>query len=157
LKHSEDPRRRSYIINPINGRFSLESVLAADLPSLLKQAEDWRRESYIIRLSDRRVRELIFKPPLAYDVGRAYPPGPSRDRAILFDPWTSTLRARILATELSSGRFRDFSNDPLVDLLLRHPDAGVHGAAEWVLREAARSEGDFRKRMNGGGLTGELE
>ena len=60
--------------------------------------------------------------------------------AILFHPETSMRRALILALgkygqdELSPGD-REPLIDKLLDLYRNDPDAGIHGAAEWTLRQ----------------------
>jgi len=65
--------------------------------------------------------------------------------AILFHPETSTLRALILtlgtygAEWLSPGE-RDPLTAKLLDLYENDPDAGIHGAAEWTLRQWKQEE-----------------
>ncbi len=60
--------------------------------------------------------------------------------AILFHPETSIRRALILAlgtfgTDRLSASERDSLIDKLLDLYRTDPDAGIHGAAEWALRQ----------------------
>jgi formylglycine-generating enzyme required for sulfatase activity len=92
--------------------------------------------------------------------------------AILFDPDTSTRRALILAL----GRYASEGLSPaerppliaeLLDLYENDPDAGIHGAAEWTLRQWKQPEklteiekkfrgkdpGDRRWSVNGQGQT----
>jgi len=66
--------------------------------------------------------------------------GKSRMDAILFHPETSMRRALILALgtygteELSPGE-REPLASKLLDLYRNDPDSGIHGAAEWTLRQ----------------------
>ena len=65
--------------------------------------------------------------------------------AILFHPETSTRRALILAlgtygTEGLSPGEREPLIGKLLDLYRNDPDAGIHGAAEWTLRQWKNEE-----------------
>jgi formylglycine-generating enzyme required for sulfatase activity len=67
-------------------------------------------------------------------------PGQQKMDAILFHPEISERRALILAlgtygTEGLSPREREPLTGKLLDLYRNDPDAGVHGAAAWTLRE----------------------
>ena len=115
LRHSPDPRLRSFILNWLN-------PLAAD-PKLIAAELD--------RLSP------TTKPTLAA--------GQQRMDAILFHPETSVRRALILAlgtygTEGLSPGEREPLIGKLLDLYRNDPDAGVHGAAEWTLRKWGQQE-----------------
>jgi formylglycine-generating enzyme required for sulfatase activity len=110
LRHSADPRLRSFILNWLN-------PLGVDLKTLT--AEFDRIDSNV-------------KPTPA--------PGQQEMDAILFHPGTSQRRALILAlgtygTEGLSAGERGPLIDRLLDLYRDDPDAGIHGAAEWTLRK----------------------
>jgi len=115
LRHSADPRLRSFIVNWLN-------PLGAD-PKLI-------------------VAELAR---LDSPTTRHAPPATQKMDAILFDPESSIRRSLILALgtyrteELSPGE-----REPLVDKLLEHyrndSDAGIHGAAAWTLRQWKQQE-----------------
>ena len=65
--------------------------------------------------------------------------------AILFHPETSKRRALILAlgtygTEGLSPGEREPLIGKLLDLYRNDPDAGIHGAAEWTLRQWKQQE-----------------
>jgi serine/threonine protein kinase/formylglycine-generating enzyme required for sulfatase activity/tetratricopeptide (TPR) repeat protein len=110
LRHSADPRLRSFIINWLN-------LLGAD-PKLIA-AEFERIDSNA-------------KPTPA--------PGQQKMDTILFHPETSMRRALILAlgtygTEGLSPGEREPLTAKLLDLYRNDPDAGIHGAAEWTLRK----------------------
>jgi formylglycine-generating enzyme required for sulfatase activity/tetratricopeptide (TPR) repeat protein len=110
LRHSTDPRVRSFILNWLN-------PLGAD-PRLIVTKLDQIASS--------------TKPTLA--------PGLQRIDANLFDPDTSMRRALILALGtygkdgLSPGE-REPLIAKLVDLYCTDLDAGIHGAAEWTLKK----------------------
>jgi serine/threonine protein kinase/formylglycine-generating enzyme required for sulfatase activity len=119
LRHSADPRLRSFIVNWLN-------PLGADPHPIAAQLD-----------------RLDSRPPRDRDanVGRIGNPSYALNMdAILFHPETSQRRALILAlgtygTEgLSPGE-----RDPLAARLLAvyrdDPDAGVHGAAAWTIRQ----------------------
>jgi formylglycine-generating enzyme required for sulfatase activity len=110
LRHSADPRVRSFIINWLN-------PLGAD-PTVLATALD--------HLSP------IARPTPAQ--------GQSFMDAVLFHPETSERRALILALGsygrdgLSPGA-RQTLTEKLLDLYRNDPDSGIHGAAAWTLRQ----------------------
>jgi serine/threonine protein kinase/formylglycine-generating enzyme required for sulfatase activity len=110
LRHSPDPRLRSFILNWLN-------PLAAD-PKLIAAEFD-------------RV-PATSKPTLAT--------GQQKMDAFLFHPEASQRRALILAlgtygTESLSFGEREPLIGKLLDLYRNDPDAGIHGAAEWTLRK----------------------
>src|SRR5262249_50559754 len=115
LRHRPDPTVRSYIVNWLK-------LLGADPKPLAAKLEH---------------------PAL----GPSSPPaeGPARMdmEAILFDPVVSVRRAWILALGECPG-FPASDREPLVALLLKayrdDPDAGIHGAAEWTLRQWGQGE-----------------
>ena len=110
LRHSADPRLRSFIVNWL-------FPLGADPRTLVVELD---------RL------QAITKPPPAQ--------GQQFIDAVLFHPETSIRRALILALGaygldgLSPGE-RDPLIGKLLDLYRNDPDAGIHGAAEWTLRQ----------------------
>ena len=120
LRHSTDPRLRSFIVNWLN-------PLGAD-PELLSP--------------NSTASTATAKPTPAQ--------GQQIMDAILFHPETSMRRALILALGtygtdgLSLGE-REPSIGKLLDLYRNDPDAGIHGAAEWTLRQwkkRGETEGD---------------
>jgi serine/threonine protein kinase/formylglycine-generating enzyme required for sulfatase activity len=141
LRHSADPRLRSFIVNWLNPLGADPHAIATGLARL---------DSLVGRGS----------PDPALVAGRGSPdpalPATAMD-AILFHPETSTRRALILALGtygaegLSPGE-----RAPLIAKLLNlyenDPDAGIHGAAEWTLRKweqpAKIKEIDARLRGN---------
>ncbi|MGO9597513.1 MAG: SUMF1/EgtB/PvdO family nonheme iron enzyme [Isosphaeraceae bacterium] len=110
LRHSADPRLRSFIVNWLNPLGADPKRIAAELDRIDPSA----------------------KPTPAQ--------GQQLMDAILFHPETSQRRALILAlgtygTEgLSSGEREPLTNK-LLDLYRNDPDSGIHGAAEWTLRQ----------------------
>jgi len=143
LRHSADPRLRSFIVNWLN-------PLGADPKAMVAEL-------------DRRDSPTTHHPS---------PATQTRD-AILFHPETSTRRALILAlgtfgTEALSPGEREPLFARLLDVYGHDPDAGIHGAAGWTLRQwgqkatvqAADAElsqvkewGDRRWYVNGQGQT----
>ena len=110
LRHSADPRLRSFVVNWL-------SPLGAD-PKLI-------------------VAELDRIDPNAKPTSAK---GQQKMDAILFHPETSQRRALILAlgtyrTEVLSPSERRLLIGKLLDLYRNDPDSGIHGAAEWTLRQ----------------------
>ena len=115
LRHSADPRLRSFIVNWLN-------LLGAD-PKLI-------------------AAELDRIDPGAKLIPAQ---GQQRMDAILFHPETSQRRALILAlgsygTEGLSQGEREPLIGKLLDLYRNDPDSGIHGAAEWTLRRWQQNE-----------------
>jgi formylglycine-generating enzyme required for sulfatase activity len=109
LRHSPDPRLRSFIVNWLSPLGADPKLIAAELERL-----------------DART-------------SRHPPPANQKMDAILFHPDTSERRALILALgTYGPGALSAGEREPLVarltDIYRGDPDAGVHGAAEWVLR-----------------------
>ena len=115
LRHSPDPIVRSYIVNWLKPLGAGPKALMTKLESLSQNPVSIPKD------------------------------GKSRMDAILFHPETSERRALILALggydpdELSPDK-----REPLVEHLLEmyrnDPDAGIHGAAEWMLRRWKQEE-----------------
>src|SRR5262249_36576419 len=68
------------------------------------------------------------------------PPATPHMDAILFHPETSIRRSLILALgpygpDIFSLGEREPLANKLIDLYKNHPDAGIHGAVEWTLRQ----------------------
>jgi len=122
LRHSADPRLRSFIVNWLNPLGADPHAVAAQLDRLDSSPRPAERGE-----GGRRPGEGSSAPAAAMD-------------AILFHPETSIRRALILAlgtcgTEgLSSGE-REPLTSKLLDLYRRDPDSGIHGASEWTLRQ----------------------
>ncbi len=157
LRHSADPRLRSLIVNWLRplGADPKTIVAALDRPDSLPRPAE---------------REEGGRRP-----GEGPSSHPSRDQtmdAILFHPGTSTRRALILVlgtfgTEGLSPGQREPLITRLLDLYEHDPDAGIHGASAWTLRQWKQHEkleaidarlrgkdrGDRRWYVNGQGQT----
>jgi formylglycine-generating enzyme required for sulfatase activity len=110
LCHSPDPRLRSFIVNRLGPLGADPRILAAELARIDSPA--------------------THHPP----------PATQLMDAVLFHPATSIRRALILAigtygTERLAAGDREPLVGKLVDLFRNDPDAGIHGAAEWTLRQ----------------------
>ena len=121
LRHSADPRLRSFIVNWLEPLKAEPKPLIAQLDRLDTAAGETANSSG----SSRRPADRIE--------------GDRTMDAILFDPSTSTRRALIL----SLGTFgtlglsiaeRQSLMSKLFNLYENDPDAGIHAAAEWTLR-----------------------
>ena len=115
LRHTADPRLRSFLVNWL-------SPLGAD-PKLI-------------------VAELDRIDPNAKPTSAK---GQQKMDAILFHPETSMRRALILAlgsygTEGLSPAEREPLSVKLLDLYRTDPDSGIHGAAGWTLRQWKKQE-----------------
>ena len=115
LRHSADPRLRSFIVNWLSPLGADPKTVAAELDRI---------------------------PPTAK-------PTPAQGQqfmdAMLFHPETSQRRALILAlgtygTEGLSPGEREPLIGKLLDLYRNDPDSGIHGAAEWTLRQWEQQE-----------------
>jgi serine/threonine protein kinase/formylglycine-generating enzyme required for sulfatase activity len=110
LRHRADPRLRSFIVNWLSPLGADPRILAAELERI-----------------DPSKKPAPTEPRKAMD-------------AILFHPETSMRRALILALgtygkgALSAGERKPQIRN-LLELYRNDPDAGVHGAAEWTLRQ----------------------
>jgi len=143
LRHSPDPRLRSFIVNWLNPMGADPGLIAAEFA----------------RLDSPTTRHP--------------PPATQKMDAILFHPETSTRRALIQALGtyaidgLSPGE-REPLAAKLLDLYRDDPDAGIHGSVAWTLRRWGQQEklkaadaelaklndrGDRRWFVNGQGQT----
>ena len=118
LRHSADPRLRSFIVNWLN-------PLGADPKAIV-----------------RRAPRSPLRSGRARQPGEGSTPSPATQNmdAILFHPETSVRRALILALgTYGADTFSPGDRQPLIpkllDLYRNDPDAGIHGSAEWVLRQ----------------------
>jgi formylglycine-generating enzyme required for sulfatase activity len=121
---------------------------AEDVWPLLQHSRDPSVRSYIVHWLKPLGTDWMFQAAKLGGLGRepsvpAPAEGPSRMEAILFDPVISLRRALVLAL----GEYQDLpavDRGPLVALLLEayrnDPDAGIHGAAEWTLRQWKQDE-----------------
>jgi len=142
LRHSADPRLKSFIVNWLNPLGADPRVIAAELDRI----------------------PATPKPPPAQ--------GQQFMDAVLFHPETSKRRALVLALgQYGEERLSAEDRKPLIDKLLalyeNDPDAGIHGAAEWTLwkwgqqeslkeKDAAmrgKEPGEHRWYVNGQGQT----
>ena len=110
LRHSADPRLRSFIVN-----------------WLIRPGADPKATVAALDRIDPSIKPTPAEPPKAMD-------------AILFHPETSMRRALILALgTYRTKRLSPGEREPLVskllDLYQNDPDSGIHGAAEWTLRK----------------------
>jgi formylglycine-generating enzyme required for sulfatase activity len=137
LRHSADPRLRSFLVNWLEPLGADPHAIMAELARLDSSPRPAERGE-----GGRRPGEGSAAPATAMD-------------AILFHPETSMRRALILALGksgsegLSPGE-REPLAAKLLDLYRNDPDAGIHGAAEWTLRrwgqQAKLEEIDARLR-----------
>jgi formylglycine-generating enzyme required for sulfatase activity len=115
LRHSADPSVRSFLVHWLRLLATDPKVLAA------------------------RLGELARAPSPAPPVE-----GTTPMEAILFDPVTSSRRALILAlgeyAEDLAAPMRDELAAKLLDAYRNDRDAGIHGAAEWTLRQWHQDE-----------------
>ena len=142
LRHSPDPRLRSFIVN-----------------WLAPLGVDSRTIAYELAQIDQNAKPMITQGQQAMD-------------AILFHPETSMRRALILVLgQFGEERLSAEDRKPLIDNLLalyqNDPDAGIHGVAEWTLRKWGQQEslkekdaamrgkepGEHRWYVNGQGQT----
>ena len=115
LRHSPDPSVRSFIVNLLNPLGAEPKLIAAELDRIDPSA----------------------KPTPAQ--------GQQFMDAVLFHLETSQRRALILAlgtygTEGLSPGEREPLTSKLLDLYRNDPDSGIHGAAEWTLRQWGQQE-----------------
>ncbi len=155
LRHSADPRLRSFIVNWLSPLGVDPNVVAAELDRI-ESAQDRSNDG-----AGRETAEAAVADPagLTFDAGRGpagapkvaaqtgsagrLPPTPAQLRlmdAILFHPETSKRRALILAmgtydADRLSGDKRQPLTAKLLDLYRNDPDGGIHGATAWTLRQ----------------------
>ncbi len=142
LEHCPDPRLRSYILNWLKPLGADPGMIAAELD---------------------RIKPVAKPTPTE---------GQQPMEAILFNSENSKRRALILAlgqydTEHLSPEERDSLIDNLLAMYENDPDAGIHGASEWTLRQwkqegglkqkddalRGKDRGDRRWYVNGQGHT----
>jgi formylglycine-generating enzyme required for sulfatase activity/tetratricopeptide (TPR) repeat protein len=161
LRHGADPRLRSFLINWLNPLGADPQLIAAELERLAQRgspdpaetAGEVRRGSpNPAETADRRspasgafaasARPSV--PPVARSgdlaTTRTDYPTTQKMAAILFYSETSTRRALILALgTFGAERLSPGEREPLIarllDLYEHDPDASIHGAAEWTLRQ----------------------
>jgi serine/threonine protein kinase/formylglycine-generating enzyme required for sulfatase activity len=112
LRHSADPRLRSFIINWLNPLGAGPAAIAAGLDRL--------------------------EPPIP--AARHPLSATGKMDSVLFHPEISMRRALVLALgtygkEAASAGERDAALRKLLDMYRNDPDSGIHGAAEWSLRQ----------------------
>jgi serine/threonine protein kinase/formylglycine-generating enzyme required for sulfatase activity len=117
LRHSADPRLRSFIVNWLHPLGADPKLIAAELDRLGNVGHGSR--------------------PAA---GESRPIPANQMDAILFHPETSMRRALVLAlgtygTQGLSASERQPLIGKLLDLYHNDPDSGIHGAAGWTLRQ----------------------
>jgi serine/threonine protein kinase/formylglycine-generating enzyme required for sulfatase activity len=164
LRHSADPRLRSFIVNWLNPLGADPKLIVAELDRLDNVGRDspnvGRGSPGIRRVAAQGADRRSPAPEETVDAGRPSVPGraatlrvPGDPRptlahamdAILFHPETSQRRALILALGtygregLSAGE-REPLTGKLLDLYRNDPDSGIHGAAEWALRQWKQPE-----------------
>jgi serine/threonine protein kinase/formylglycine-generating enzyme required for sulfatase activity len=119
LRHDPDPRLRSFIINLLRALGTDSRLIAAEFDRLDKVGQ----------------KSPDPRPTTAGDRATT-----SVMDAILFDPGTSIRRALILALgTYATGELAQIEREALITKLFHlyenDPDAGIHGAAEWALRQ----------------------
>ena len=156
LRHSADPRLRSFIVNWLNPLGADPQAVAAELDRLDSSGVG-RRSPDPAQGTDRRSPASGVadsgRPSVPGGAGSGDPrptrPGDPRPTnamdAILFHPETSQRRALILAlgtygTEGLSPSEREPLIGKLLDVYRNDPDSGIHGAAEWALRKWGQQE-----------------
>ena len=122
LRHSADPRLRSFIVNWLNPLGADPKAIVAELDRLDLPRPAERGEG-----GAGRVRVSAHPPP------RTWMPSSSTPRP-------QSRRALILALgTYGAETFSPGEREPLIakllDLYRNDPDAGIHGAAEWALRQ----------------------
>jgi formylglycine-generating enzyme required for sulfatase activity len=115
LRHSSDPRLRSFIVNLLNPLGADPKRIVAELNQIVPHPKPTPAQG----------QELMD--------------------AVLFQPETSIRRALILALgTYGMGGLSSAEREPLtgmlLDLYLNDPDSGIHGAAEWTLRQCGQQE-----------------
>ena len=115
IRHGADPRLRSFMLNWLSPLGAEPDVIATELD---------------------RLDSLGTRHP---------PPATQKMDTILFHPETSMRRALILAlgtygSEKLSLDKREPLTSKLLDLYRNDPDAGIHGAVEWTLRQWGHQE-----------------
>src|SRR5262249_47020400 len=126
LQHSPDPRLRSFLVNWLSPFGADPKFLTAELDPL------------------RGIAAPTTRPAQRGEGGRRPGEGSAMD-SILFHPELSIRRALILALgtsgadTFSPGELESLI-PKLLDLYRNDPDAGIHGAAEWALRQWNQDE-----------------
>ncbi len=157
LRHSADPRLRSFIVNWLNPLGADPELIAAELDRLDNvgrgspdPAGEPDRRSPASGVADSGRPSVPGRAAtLRVPAGPRTEAGESRPTnamdAVLFQPETSQRRALILALGtygmegLSPGA-REPLTARLLDLYRNDPDSGIHGAAEWTLRRWQQQE-----------------
>jgi formylglycine-generating enzyme required for sulfatase activity len=132
LQHSPDPRLRSFLVNWLKPFGADRKRLTAELDRLGGVAPAARAGDLATTMEG----SLAARHPS---------PATQEMDAILFHPETSIRRALVLALGMSeadtlSPGERESLTSKLLDLYRNDPDAGIHGAAEWVLRRWNQDE-----------------
>jgi formylglycine-generating enzyme required for sulfatase activity/tetratricopeptide (TPR) repeat protein len=163
LRHSPDPRLRSFILNWLSPLGVDPGMVAAEFARPGSRASDSPLATHHSPLTNDHSPLTTHHSPLTHQ----------QMDAILFHPETSLRRALILALGtfsapgLSAGE-REPLAAKLLDLYRDDPDCGIHGAAEWTLRKWGQQDklkeldaqlmkqkawGDRRWYVNGQGQT----
>ena len=149
LRHSADPRLRSFIVNWLDPLGADPKQIAAELDRLDSSRSEQPRAWARVSRPRPRLRREVFDFRCGRRFGQTFGPGEggagrpapkAAMDAILFHPETSTRRALILAlgtygTEALSPGEREPVVARLLDLYEHDPDAGIHGASAWTLRQ----------------------
>jgi formylglycine-generating enzyme required for sulfatase activity len=148
LRHSADPRLRSFIMNWLNPLEADPQAVAAELARLdsVRRGSPDPADRLTEGSQSSNPRGDLRSPPWqGQETLPQQQSAPHKMDAILFHPETSIRRALILALgtygtkELSPGE-REPLILKLLDLYQNDLDAGIHGAAEWTLRQWEQDE-----------------
>ena len=155
LRHSADPRLRSFIVNWLNPLGADPKTLADELDRLPQTAKPTpaavrRGSPDPAETADRRSPSSepgaeTGRPSVPLGARSGDPRPTQFTDAVLFHSEISQRRALILAlgtygTEVLSSGEREPLTAKLIDLYRNDPDAGIHGAAAWSLRQWKQQE-----------------
>ena len=147
LRHSADPRLRSFIVNWLNPLGADPKPIATELARLdsARRGSPDSADSADRRSPDPAALAGTGRPLVGPEARSGDLATTGKMDAVLFHPETSQRRALILAlgtygTEGLAFGEREPLTGKLLDLYRNEPDSGIHGAAEWTLRQWKQQE-----------------
>jgi Bacterial tandem repeat domain 1 len=152
LRHSPDPRLRSFVVNWLSPLGSDLKAIEAELERLDRRgspdpAAPTDRSSPAAGASGDSGRPSVPRVARSGDLATTKEDSPDSQKmdAILFHPETSMRRALMMALgTYSADGLSPSEREPLAAKLLElyrnDPDAGIHGAPEWTLRKWGQQE-----------------